>query len=394
MENTALLQPSATTSASSSTVATLDIVIPVYNEEGALEQSVRRLHAYLEERLPLSATITIADNASTDGTWGIANRLAFELPGVRALHLDQKGRGRALRAAWTASLSPIVVYMDVDLSTDLDALLPLVAPLVSGHSDVAIGTRLAASARVVRGAKREIISRTYNLLLRASLHSGFSDAQCGFKAIRTDVARALLPAVEDEGWFFDTELLIVAERNGLRIHEVPVDWVDDPDSSVNIVSTARTDLLGVARMLRTSRAHGAQAEGRIVPRRPAPVSMIDQLARFASIGLVSTVVFGALLALLSGRLGFAFADLVALTVCSIANGAANRRLTFTVRGARRPHRRAIEGLILTTLPMLTTLSAIALTASTPSPARIIMVTLAGGLSALARFALMRSWSSR
>jgi glycosyltransferase involved in cell wall biosynthesis len=229
--------------------ADVDIVIPVYNEEVALEASVRRLYRYLRERFPLSWTITIADNASRDQTWGVACRLANQLDGVRAVHLDQKGRGRALRAAWSASPSPVVAYMDVDLSTDLDALLPLVAPLLSGHSDVAIGSRLAPGARVVRGPRRELISRGYNLILKAALGNGFTDAQCGFKAVRADVVRALLPLIEDNGWFFDTELLVLAERNGLRIHEVPVDWIDDADSRVHLTGTARDDLKGIWRML-------------------------------------------------------------------------------------------------------------------------------------------------
>ena len=147
----------------------------------------------------------------------VAHRLADELPGVRLLALPEPGRGRALRTAWLGSDAPVLVYMDVDLSTDLAALLPLVAPLISGHSDLAIGTRLARSSRVVRGAKREIISRSYNLLLRGALATRLSDAQCGFKAIRADVAAKLLPLVEDTGWFFDTELLVLAERSGLRI---------------------------------------------------------------------------------------------------------------------------------------------------------------------------------
>ena len=194
--------------------------------------------------MPLSYRITIADNASTDGTAAIADRLAAEFPEVRAVHLAEKGRGRALKAVWSASDAAVLAYMDVDLSTDLAALLPLVAPLVSGHSDVAIGTRLHRGARVVRGPKREFISRCYNLILRGTLAARFSDAQCGFKAIRSDVARQLLPLVQDTGWFFDTELLILAERSGLRIHEVPVDWVDDPDSRVDIVQTAKADLHG------------------------------------------------------------------------------------------------------------------------------------------------------
>src|SRR6201986_2173610 len=226
----------------------VDIVVPVRNEERDLAPSVRRLAAYLRESFPFRAQITIADNGSTDATWVIAGRLARELPEVRAVHMELPGRGRALRAIWSQSEAEVLAYMDVDLSTDLNALLPLVAPLLSGHSDLAIGTRLARGSRVVRGPRREVISRSYNLLLRASLGAEFSDAQCGFKAIRSEQARALLPLTEDTGWFFDTELLVLAERAGLRIHEVPVDWIDDTDSRVDIVATALADLRGIARL--------------------------------------------------------------------------------------------------------------------------------------------------
>ncbi len=234
----------------SATVPTVDVVVPVYNEERVLAPSVSRLYTYLSERFPFSFRITIADNASTDETLDIARRLAAELPEVTALRLDEKGRGRALHAAWSSSDAPVLAYMDVDLSTDLDALLPLVAPLVSGHSDVAIGSRLVRSAGVRRGLKRECVSRTYNRILQLTLRSRFSDAQCGFKAIRADRAAVLLPLIEDRGWFFDTELLVLAERSGLRIHEVPVDWIDDPDSRVDIISTAIADLRGVGRLAR------------------------------------------------------------------------------------------------------------------------------------------------
>jgi glycosyl transferase family 2 len=213
-----------------------EIVIPVRNEERDLAPSVRRLAAYLGgEREPFTAQITIADNGSTDGTWAQALTLMVELPVVRAVRLERPGRGGALRSVWSSSDAAVLAYMDVDLSTDLNALLPLLAPLVSGHSDVAIGTRLARGSRVVRGMRREVISRGYNLLLHAVLGTGFSDAQCGFKAIRADAARVLLPLTTDTGWFFDTELLVLAERAGLRIHEVPVDWIDDPDSRVKII---------------------------------------------------------------------------------------------------------------------------------------------------------------
>jgi glycosyltransferase involved in cell wall biosynthesis len=237
--------------------AVLDVVIPVYNEQTDLPRCVRRLHAHLTRAFPCPFRITVADNASTDRTLAVARELAHDLPSVRVVHLPQKGRGRALHAVWSTSDAPVLAYMDVDLSTDLDGLLPLVAPLISGHSDVAIGSRLAPGARVVRGPKREIVSRCYNLILRTVLQVRFSDAQCGFKAVRRDAARQLLPLVEDTGWFFDTELLVLAERAGMRIHEVPVDWVDDSDSKVDIVATAMADLKGVARML------GGFASGRI-----------------------------------------------------------------------------------------------------------------------------------
>ena len=246
MTSSAVLEPSAGPTVAP---ADIEIVVPVYNEEADLEPSVRRLRDYLDQRFPLVTLITIADNASTDRTWERALDLEGRIPGVRAVHLDQKGRGRAVRHVWLSSEARVVAYMDVDLATGLDALLPLVAPLLSGHAQVAIGSRLAVGARVVRGPKREFISRTYNLILHAVLGAGFSDAQCGFKAMRTDVARALLPMVEDNEWFFDTELLVLAERLGLRVHEVAVDWVDDPDSRVDIARTARADLKGVWRLL-------------------------------------------------------------------------------------------------------------------------------------------------
>ena len=226
------------------------MAVPVFNEEKDLGPNVRRLHAHLRETFPYPFRITIADNASTDRTPGIAAHLADELAEVEWIRLPVKGRGRALRAAWSGSPAPVLAYTDVDLSTGLTALLPLVAPLISGHSDLAIGTRLAAGSRVVRGPKREVISRCYNVLLRCALAVRFSDAQCGFKAVRRDVAERLLPQVRDGEWFFDTELLVRAERAGLRIHEVPVDWVDDPDSRVDILATALADLRGIARMRR------------------------------------------------------------------------------------------------------------------------------------------------
>ena len=222
---------------------TVEVVVPVYNEQRDLERCVRQLHAYLSSSFPFPFLITIADNASTDATWPLARRLAGELEHLRAVHLDAKGRGLALREVWGASPAAVLAYMDVDLSTGLEALLPLVAPLVSGHSDVAIGTRLSPGARVVRGPKREVISRGYNLLLHATLGTRFSDAQCGFKAIRADAARRLLPQVRDDGWFFDTELLVLAERAGLRIPDPRV-WRGAPNATAQRPSRWRRLLRG------------------------------------------------------------------------------------------------------------------------------------------------------
>ncbi len=226
----------------------LDVVVPVLNEEIVLARSVRRLHDELTRRFPVWWRITIVDNGSVDRTREIAFDLAATLPHVGVIRLDQRGRGLALRTAWSASDADVVAYMDVDLSTGLDALLPLVAPVISGHSDIAIGSRLIPGASVARGPKREFVSRGYNLLLHSVFANGFHDAQCGFKAMNAELARRLLPAVHDDQWFFDTELLMLAERNGVRIHEVPVDWVDDPDSRVDVMGTALADLRGVARL--------------------------------------------------------------------------------------------------------------------------------------------------
>ena len=231
--------------------ATVDIVLPVLNEQHVLESSVRRLRRHLDTMGGFEARVVIADNGSADGTLDVALRLAQTLPGVTIVHLGMRGRGRALRNAWTESTADVVAYMDVDLSTDLAALRPLLELVASGHADVATGSRLAPGASVTRGVRRELISRAYNALLREALDMPVHDAQCGFKAVRASVARALLPEIEDEGWFFDTELLARAHRAGFRVAEVPVRWVEDRDSRVRVVRTALADLRGVRRLRRT-----------------------------------------------------------------------------------------------------------------------------------------------
>ncbi|MCU1503964.1 MAG: Undecaprenyl-phosphate mannosyltransferase [Ilumatobacteraceae bacterium] len=374
---------------------TVDVVIPVFNEQEVLPDSIARLHAYLGGRMPFTWRITIADNASTDATWAVSCQLAQTFPGVRAMHLDAKGRGRALRTAWSASDATVVAYMDVDLSTDLDALLPLVAPLVSGHSDIAIGTRLASTARVSRGPRREAVSRTYNLILRAALHAGFSDAQCGFKAVRGEVAKALLPLVIDQGWFFDTELLVLAEHNGLRIHEVPVDWVDDPDSRVHIASTARDDLRGVWRLVRSF----ARGQGVLpAPLHDAPPARrrptLEQLVRFVSIGAVSTVMFATLFLLLHLSVGAVAADVIALAACTVVNTAANRRLTFDLHGRTRRVSHQLRGLAAATVPLALNLAALGiahLAGVHGAWPLVFVLTVANVVASLVKFVLLQHW---
>ena len=392
-------RPNAVQAARSLAVPVVDVVVPVYNEQAALANSVRRLHRHLQENFPFPVRITIADNASIDDTPLIAAELAAELDDVRVVRLEQKGRGRALHHVWSMSDSPVLAYMDVDLSTDLAALAPLVAPLISGHSDLAIGTRLSRNARVVRGPKREIISRCYNLILKSTLSAGFSDAQCGFKAIRADVARELLPYVEDTGWFFDTELLVLAERTGLRIHEVPVDWVDDPDSRVDIIATATADLKGVGRLLRGF-ANGAIPINTIAAqlgsrRAAAPRSLLRQVVRFGTIGVASTIAYLLLFMALHGSIGAQAANLVALLITAVANTAANRRFTFGVRGGAGAAKHQFEGLIVFGIALAITSGSLAgLHAFVEQPHKLVELTvlvLANLVSTAVRFVLLRGW---
>jgi putative flippase GtrA len=402
-----VLHPGSAPMPASRPAPVLDVVVPVHNEESDLGAAVVRLHDYLTSRVPYGFRITIADNASTDATAAIADHLAATVPTVAVVHLPAKGRGGALRTVWSASDAQVLAYMDVDLSTDLSALLPLIAPLVSGHSDLAIGTRLHRSSRVVRGPKREFISRCYNLLLRGTLHARFSDAQCGFKAIRADVAAQLLPLVQDSDWFFDTELLVLAERSGLRIHEVPVDWVDDPDSRVDIPATVRADLRGVLRIgkalasgalpLAEIRAHLGRAP--LAPE-PAgvPKGMTGQAFRFAVIGAFSTLAYLGLFALLRPMMSAQPANLVAMIVTTVANTAANRRFTFAVHGRHGAARQQLQGLLLFAVSLGVTSGSLSLLhALHPAPGRVAelgVLLLANLVAGVGRFLLLRVWVFR
>ena len=399
----------------------LELVVPVYNEARQLAASVTALRTFLDSSFPLATVVTIADNASTDDTWTIATGLAASLPGVRALHLDRKGRGRAFRAAWSASRAQVVAYMDVDLATGLDALLPLVAPLLSGHSDVAIGTRLAPGAHVVRGARREVISRAYNLLVRTALGNTCTDAQCGFKAMRSDAAAVVLPLVEDDAWFFDTEVLVTARRLGLRIHEVPVDWVDDLDSRVAVANTAWLDLCGIARMVGPASRHRAADARRHLAGRPAAGStppvptgsplpavpdehrrvgdevFADELLRFAGVGAVSTIAYVVLFALLEPVLGGFAANALAIVACSLGNTAAHRGMAGTARhGLDRVHR-VITASALLGVSLVFTSAAIVIVRALGMGSlvpELVAVTVANLAAAAFRFSILRTWVFR
>jgi len=228
------------------------IVVPVYNEAQELAERIETLVSFLDRELTGYAwEVVIADNASTDETLPLAYRLSHRLTHVRVLHLDKKGRGLAVKTAWMRSSKDYLAYMDVDLSTDVKHLLPLLSALQRGY-DIAVGTRNAWGSRVYgRSLLRTITSKGYILLVKLLFWVKFTDAQCGFKAVRRSVAHAILPRIKDNGWFFDSELLIIAEKLGLRIYEEPVRWIDNPGSTVRVMRTAQGDVEGLLRLLWT-----------------------------------------------------------------------------------------------------------------------------------------------
>jgi glycosyltransferase involved in cell wall biosynthesis len=227
--------------------ASVDITVPVYNEERALPQSIKKLTQFLKANLNNPWRVVIADNASTDATRAISEQLCREYQCVTYLYLPQKGRGRALRAAWLESTADILSYMDVDLSTDLANFPQLIAALEAGYH-VAVGSRLSKESQVTRSFKRELISRCYNLMVKGLFFTTFPDAQCGFKALTCQTAKAIVPSIQNNNWFFDTELLIIAAKHGYRIKSVPVKWIDDPDSTVKVLGTAAEDIKGLLRL--------------------------------------------------------------------------------------------------------------------------------------------------
>lgn len=226
----------------------VDVVIPVLNEAHVLAKSVGTVRAFLQQSMPCQWRVVVVDNGSTDGTDKVARELVAQHGDVVFLQLTQRGRGRALRYAWTQSDADVVSYMDVDLSTELPALPKMVKSIVVDGFSLATGSRLLPESRTTRSFKREFISRSYNLFVKAVLWTSFSDAQCGFKAMSRRSVAALVPEVEDQAWFFDTEVLTLAEKRGFRIADIPVEWIEDDDSRVKIAKTAWEDIKGVFRV--------------------------------------------------------------------------------------------------------------------------------------------------
>jgi glycosyltransferase involved in cell wall biosynthesis len=240
-------------------MTTVDVVLPVYNEEHVLERSVRTLHLFLSDNLAHEWRILIADNGSKDGTQAIGERLAGELTNVELMHIPEAGRGRALTRAWLASEADVLTYMDIDLSTDLGAFPKLVSAVAERGFDVAAGSRLSGESETTRSLKREVLSRGFVFIINTLMGTKLRDTQCGFKAIRRECAQKLLPLVQDTGWFWDTELLLLAAKSGWKVTFVPVRWLEDTDSRVKIASTVWKDLKGLFRMRRFDWSKGRKA---------------------------------------------------------------------------------------------------------------------------------------
>ncbi|MFI6320712.1 glycosyltransferase [Nonomuraea sp. NPDC050556] len=384
----------------SRTGASVDIVIPVLNEERALPGAIRTVSAYLSEALQLPWRITIADNGSTDATWEIAQDLAATVPGVFAMRIERRGKGAAVKEAWRRSPADVVAFLDVDLSTGLEALPPLVTAVAAGHCEVAIGTRLGNGSRTMRGTKRELISRTYNGLLRLGFGARFTDATCGFKAARADVVRPLLPKVKDEGWFFDTELLLLAQYNGARIREVPVDWIEDEDSSVDIWRTSLSNLRGLHRVARAIGSRQARVQLPPIPDlRPshpdaamATSGTLGRVATFALIGLVSAVMHVLLYCVARQVWAIPVANLAALALTSAANTEANRRWTFNRVGRALP--RHVRTAVMFTLTYTISTCALLLSQASSLPWESAVVVGAAFAMVALRFLLLDRWIFR
>ena len=226
----------------------VDIVIPVYNEEVNLEKNINILTEWLKNNFKYEWIVTIADNGSTDNTKKIAKDLDMKNKKIILKEITSKGRGIALRESWLSSTSDICAFMDIDLSTELEYLNEIIYPIVELECEICCGSRWMSSSNVKRGLFRGILSWSYNFILQTTLGLKIKDSQIGFKAIKTDTAKKVIPLIKDNEWFFDTELLLISQKNDLKIKQIPVIWIDHPKSTVVVLKTVKMFLRNVWRM--------------------------------------------------------------------------------------------------------------------------------------------------
>jgi putative flippase GtrA len=354
--------------------AHVDIVVPVTTHQRDLELMIIRLHSFLAAEFPFAAQVTIATAGPSERTWTTARRLAGLFAEVSAVRTGATSRGPALRAVWAGSDADVLAYLDPDLSIDLAALLPLIEPLVAGTADVAVGTRLEPGAGPQRRARREVTSCGYSLLLQAGLDTGLADAQCGFKAITRDCARDLLPLTSDGNWFFDSELIALARRAGLRVHEVAVNEPAGPGRS-------------------PGPGHSAGRPG--TRRNQAARRLGEPLTAFAAIGLASTLVYAACFLALRQVMPVQAANAASLLVTAVANTAANRRFTFGIGGRAAALRHQLRGLIAFAAGLALTAGSLAILQAADHQAgrgsELAVVIAASSAAMLLRFGLYSNW---
>ena len=229
------------------------MVVPTYNEQLVIAKNIKTAYTALAVLLKdHDWTLLVADNGSTDTTPGVVSALLAGCPRLAFWHTDKKGRGNALRQVWMQADADVVAYMDADLAADLAEVPKLIAAL--RDADLAVGSRLSRGSSTDRSFFRECISRSYNLLSEILVGTSVSDLQCGFKAVKREVAQKILPLTTHDGWFFDTELIVFAEHLGFKVAELPVAWQESPDrrrkSSVKVFSTIWDDLVSLWKLRR------------------------------------------------------------------------------------------------------------------------------------------------
>ncbi|MBD3359736.1 MAG: glycosyltransferase [Candidatus Buchananbacteria bacterium] len=213
------------------------LALPVYNEEKVLEKSVLKLYNYFKNNIKDDWQIVIVNNASIDKTKKVADSLAQKFLKVDSLNLEDKGRGNALKNVWQKYEADIYAYCDIDLATDIFAFKKLFNSIINGSANIAIGARYIKGSQTKRTLNRLIYSKVYIFLVRLFFPTKIKDFQCGFKAVDKKTVSEILPLVKDKEWFFDTELLLIAEKNDFKIKEIAVQWKENPETKVKFIRT-------------------------------------------------------------------------------------------------------------------------------------------------------------